>query len=168
MFSIGENIIYGTNGICRVGEIRTNPFDASDSRLYYILYPLFDTSNSKIFTPVDNDNVVIRRPVSRDFAEDFFKQIPEIGLVEVEDERKRREAYRSAVQTTDLFKYISVIKTVVKRRASFKKLRRRLPDLDNDFEHTARNCLYGELATVLDLDREEVHNRIVDLTEGDL
>ena len=72
------------------------------------------------------------------------------------------------VQTTDLFKYISVIKTVVKRRASFKKLRRRLPDLDNDFEHTARNCLYGELATVLDLDREEVHNRIVDLTEGDL
>ena len=72
MFSIGENIIYGTNGICRVGEIRTNPFDASDSRLQYILYPLFDTSNSKIFTPVDNDNIVIRRPVSRDFAEDLF------------------------------------------------------------------------------------------------
>ncbi|MBO4322594.1 MAG: CarD family transcriptional regulator [Clostridia bacterium] len=165
MYSIGEHIIYGTNGICRIGEIRSNPFDPSDERLFYILYPLFDTSNSKIFTPVDNPNVVMRRPVSKEAAERLFDLIPDIGTVEVDDERKRREIYRNAVQTTDLEKYISVIKTVVKRRAAFRKLRRRLPDLDNDFEHTARNCLYGELATVLGIEREEVHNRIVLLTE---
>ena len=41
MYGIGEHVIYGTNGICRVGKVCRSPFDPSDSRLFYVLYPLF-------------------------------------------------------------------------------------------------------------------------------
>jgi len=165
MYQIGEHVIYGTNGICRVGDICASPFDAADKRQYYVLIPLFDTSNSVIYTPVDNGNVIMRRPISREMAEQLLERIPELGLIAVGEERRRKDEYRIAVQSTDPESFIMVIKTVVKRRAEFKKLRRRLPDLDNDFEHTARNCLYGELADVLGVDREEIHNRITALTE---
>ncbi len=166
MYGIGEHVIYGTNGICRVGKVCRSPFDPSDSRLFYVLYPLFDLSNSVIYTPVDNPAVVMRPPVSRKEAVDLFGKIPELDIITVPEEKKRKEYYREAVRTTMLTEYIRVIKTVVRRRAEFKKMRRRLPDLDNDFEHTSRNCLYGEIADVLGIDREEVHRRIKELTEN--
>ncbi|MCQ2428115.1 MAG: CarD family transcriptional regulator [Clostridia bacterium] len=166
MYEIGEHIIYGTNGICRVGKIIGSPFDPSDSRPFYVLYPLYDSSNSVIYTPVDNENIVMRLPISREAAKELLESIPRLGVIDVGEEKKRREVYRSAVQSTDPEKFIRVIKTVVRRRAEFRKLRRRLPDLDNDFEHTARNCLYGELADVLGVEREEIHRKITELIES--
>ena len=56
--------------------------------------------------------------------------------------------------------FVKILKTVRARREVFRRTRRRVPDLDNDFEFTAKNCLYGELCTVLGIPREEIH-RIV-------
>ena len=62
MFSVGELMIYGTNGVCRVDEICNSPFDSSDTRLFYKLTPTPDRSNLVIYTPVDNDKVIMRPP----------------------------------------------------------------------------------------------------------
>ena len=164
MFEIGDRIVYGTNGVCTVREIRNSPFDQADSRLFYVLVPIYDTANLVIYTPVENTSVVMRQMVTRDYAEDLLHRVADIGLVEVDIEKRRREIYRSLVQTTDLESYVSLIKTVAGRRADFRKTRRRLPDLDNDFEHTARNALYGELAQVLGVEREEIHRLIEEAT----
>ena len=54
MFEIGELIMYGTNGVCRVEGFTRSPFDADDEREYYILKPIHDQSNLVIYTPVEN------------------------------------------------------------------------------------------------------------------
>lgn len=163
MFNIGDHIVYGTNGVCRIVEIRNSPFDENDKRLFYVLEPVYDISNSVFYTPVENNNIVIRPLVSAEYARALLAKIREIELVHVEIEKKRRDVYRDLVMTTDPEKFISVIKTVAQRRREFRKTRRRLPDLDNDFEHTSRHCLYGELAEVLGIEREEVHNMVEEL-----
>ena len=94
MYGIGEHVIYGTNGICRVGKVCRSPFDPSDSRLFYVLYPLFDLSNSVIYTPVDNPAVVMRPPVSKKEAEDLFGMIPELDIITVPEEKKRKDCCR--------------------------------------------------------------------------
>ena len=35
MFEIGDLIMYGTNGVCRVTGFCSSPFDANDKREYY-------------------------------------------------------------------------------------------------------------------------------------
>ncbi|MBO7375660.1 MAG: CarD family transcriptional regulator [Clostridia bacterium] len=164
MYSVGERIVYGNSGVCEVKEIIPSPFGKpGDGRLFYVLAPVFDTSNMMIYTPVDCDNVVIREPVSADCARSLLDRIPLIEPLEIPVEKQRREIYREIVRRTDLADYVSVIKTVEIRRAEFKKTRRRLPDMDSDAEHTSRNCLYCEIACALGIEREEVHNIVSEL-----
>ena len=40
MFEIGEHIVYGINGICRVESIGPSPYDKNDTRTFYLLIPV--------------------------------------------------------------------------------------------------------------------------------
>ncbi len=164
MFSVGELLIYGTNGVCRVDEVCSSPFDAADTRLFYKLTPTPDRANLVIYTPIDNEKVVIRPLMSECEARELLASLSEIGIIEVPLEKKRRDIYRELVATAEPKVYVSIIKTVAQRREEFKRTRRRLPDIDNDAEHIAKTGLYGELAAVLGLSREEIHNMITEKT----
>lgn len=157
MFEIGELIVYGTNGVCRVKDICHSPFDANDERLFYTLAPINDNSNLVIYTPIDNESVTMRPLISAETAKNILEGIKNIEIVEVPVEKRRRDVYREIMQTGDPTEYVRLIKTVSYRRSEFRRTRRRLPDLDNDFEHAAKNCLYGELAQVLGKAREEIN-----------
>ena len=64
MFSIGEYIVYGMNGVCKVEEIGPMNMSGVDSdKIYYTLLPLY-TKGSRVFTPVDNQKVVMRPVIS--------------------------------------------------------------------------------------------------------
>ena len=160
MFQIGDLLFYGTNGVCRVSEICSSPFDSTDTRSFYKLTPISEHSTLVIFTPIDNDRVVMRPLISKEEAEALIARLKEIEKVAVAVEKYRKDAYREAIREGAPEGFVKIIKTVRARREVFRKTRRRVPDLDNDFEFTAKNCLYGELCTVLGIPREEIH-RIV-------
>lgn len=48
MFAVGEYIVYGTNGICRVEGIGPAPYDKSDTRVFYLLVPVNNPLSSTI------------------------------------------------------------------------------------------------------------------------
>ena len=160
MFQIGDLLFYGTNGVCRVSEICSSPFDSTDTRSFYKLTPISEHSTLVIYTPIDNDRVVMRPLISKEEAEALIARLGEIEKVAVAVEKYRKDAYREAIREGAPEGFVKILKTVRARREVFRKTRRRVPDLDNDFEFTAKNCLYGELCTVLGIPREEIH-RIV-------
>ncbi len=160
MFNIGDLLFYGTNGVCRVSEICSSPFDSNDARQFYKLTPIAENSSLVIYTPVDNTQIIMRPLISKEEAEALVARIPYIEKVSVAIEKHRKENYRETIREGNPEGYVKIIKTVRARREYFKRTRRRVPDLDNDFEHTARLCLYGELSTVLGVSREEI-SRIV-------
>jgi len=76
MFSVGDKIIYGENGVCTVDKIA--PLDMSGSsadKLYYHLSPLIGTGT--YFTPVDS-NAFMRPVISREEAEALVASIDSI------------------------------------------------------------------------------------------
>jgi len=76
MFSVGDKIIYGENGVCTVDKIA--PLDMSGSsadKLYYHLSPLIGTGT--YFTPVDS-NAFMRPVISREEAEALIASIDSI------------------------------------------------------------------------------------------
>ena len=165
MFKTGDLLFYGTNGVCRVSEICSSPFDASDTRSFYKLTPISDHSSLVIFTPVDNTSVIIRERITKEEAEDLISRLHEIEKIAVSIEKQRKEAYREAIRENRPEGFVKIIKTVRARREEFRRTRRRVPDLDNDFEFTAKNCLYGELSQVLGISREEIHKIVSDRIE---
>ena len=52
MFSVGEKIIYGENGVCTVEKIGSLPMDGAGGKVYYHLTPLIGSGT--YFAPVDS------------------------------------------------------------------------------------------------------------------
>ena len=162
MFQIGDLLFYGTNGVCRVSEICSSPFDSSDTRSFYKLTPIAENTSLVIYTPVENTQVVMRSLISKEEAEALLARIASIEKVSVAIEKHRKDAYRETIREGNPEGFVKIIKTVRARRELFRRTRRRVPDMDNDFEHTAKTCLYGELSAVLGICREEIHRIITE------
>ena len=85
MFSVGDKIIYGENGVCTVDKIAALPMSGVPrDKMYYHLSPL--VGSGVYFAPVDS--AVFMRPVlSRDEAEALIDAIPSIEPAVCNDNR---------------------------------------------------------------------------------
>ena len=117
MFEVGEYIVYGINGICRVEKICPSPFDPADTRLFYLLVPLKNPTSSTIYTPVDNQRVPMRRLMTREQIHSLIDSMPAIDELTVPIEKQRREIYRETIGALEPTGYVQVMKTVHRRRA---------------------------------------------------
>ena len=160
MFEIGEHIVYGTSGICRVEEICTSPYDKNDTRSFYLLIPVHNPMGSTIYTPVDNDRVPMRRLMTREEIDTLICMIPGIEPVQVPVEKQRREIYRSTVFALRPEGYVSVMKTVARRREELTAARKHFPVSDMEYGRIAKHLLYSECAHVLGVPEDSMEGYI--------
>lgn len=149
MFEIGDYIVYGINGICRVESIGPSPYDKADTRTFYLLIPVNNPMSSTIYTPVDNERVPMRRLMTREEIEALILALPEIETLTVPIEKQRREIYRTTINALDPEGYVKVIKTVNRRRAELTAARKHFPMTDLEYGRLARHLLCSECAHVL-------------------
>ncbi len=159
MFNKGDCIVYGTNGVCRVTEVCDSPFGNNDSRSYYALNPLND-KGSVIYTPVEGGRIPFRPLYSKEEIEKLLDRMDDIPGIVVKNEKQRRDSYRVAMSSASPEAYISIIKTVAKRRENAFENHRQLAVTDAEYERQAKNCLYSEFALVLGLPLSEVEGYI--------
>ena len=162
MFAVGEYIVYGINGICRVEEICASPFDATDTRTYYLLIPLNNPMSSTIYTPVDNERVPMRRLMTAEEIERFIAVMPCIEVLEVPLEKQRREIYRSTLGALHPEGYVRVMKTVDRRREQLAAAHKHFPVSDLEYGRLAKHLLYSEIALVLGMEERSVEAYIAE------
>lgn len=149
MYQAEDYIVYGANGVCRITEICKSPFSPDDERMYYVMKPISDTGTSVIYTPVDNDKIMMRPLMTEREIQMLGERIPHLPLLEVEAEKQRRTVYRTVMATADAEMYVRLLKTVAFRRTSAREKRKRLPEMDYEYESLAKRCLSAEVSIVL-------------------
>ena len=162
MFSIGDYMVYGINGVCLVQDICASPFDKKDTRTFYLLRPLGASSGSVIYTPTDNEQVPMRPLMTKEQAEGLIGRMSELEPLEIPTEKMRRDLYRQAMHSCDPEQYVRLIKTVYHRRMDMMQQHKRLSETDSDFERNAKLSLYHELSVVLDVQYSEVEKYLVE------
>lgn len=162
MFELGDKIVYGFEGVFCVSEYTASPIDKSDERVFYILRPVMGSENNLVVTPSEGGVTPMRAIMSRDEALALIERVGEIGEVVVENERGRRDAYREVLGHCRGEDFVSLIKTVRRRRRDFLAMKRRMSETDTDFESRAKNCLYSELAVVLEITRQEAEAMVLE------
>lgn len=163
MFKIDDFVVYGINGVCKVIDVCPSPFDKRDTRLFYVMQPLFGVGNSTIYTPADNEPQRIRPLISRADAEALVSAPPAIETVQVEIEKKRRDAYHAVMQEGSPLSYLKILKSVKLRRIETSENKKHLPDVDVEYEAKAKKCLYGELAVALDREYGDIEPMIKEM-----
>lgn len=160
MFSIGDKIIYGSDGVFTVTEYASSPIDKNDTRQFYVLHPVHGPVGNIIMTPVDNEKAKIRPVMSYVEALAFIDSMPSVEILTVEREKNRREVYRKTLELASAEAMVAIIKTVAERRKELAKIKKRPSESDNDYEKKAKHCLYGELSVALEIPFSEVERFI--------
>lgn len=160
MFKIGEYVVYGMNGVCRVEEIGTMNLSGIDSnKEYYTLLPLY-TKGSRVFTPVDNRKVVMRPVISRQDACNLIDEMKSVERIEVADDKHRELAYKEALKSCDCRELVRIINTVVKRKKERLAQGKKMSACDERYLKQAQDSLYGEFAISLKMEKDEVEDYI--------
>jgi CarD family transcriptional regulator len=161
MYKIGDLIIYGSEGVCRIEDIGIPEHSETEKdRQYYTIQSLY--LNERIFSPVDS--VVFMRPIiSHNEAENLIRQMPDVE-VQVYDNRNLNlleEHYRHFMQTHKCCDLIYIIKSVYLKQKSAIETKKKLGQIDTRYLKRAEDMLYGEFAIALGIPKESVKDYIL-------
>ena len=156
MFEIGDYVVYGSNGVCKITKIgHVDLPGISQEKLYYTMKPCY-VKSSEISAPVDNRQVVLRKVMSKEEASEFVQEIPKIKKIQVTEEKKRETMYKEALYSCEPVRIASLIKTIGDRIKERQAEGKKVTSSDSRFFHMAEDSLFGELAISLEMNKEDV------------
>ncbi len=161
MFKVGDYIIYGNNGVCKVVDIgNIDSPGISKDRIYYTLCPLY-TKGNKIFTPADNQKVKMRSVLTKEEATDLIDDIKNIDSLWILDEKKREMEYKEAFRKCDCRELVKIIKTIYMRKQMRLTEGKKLTAGDKKYFDMAEESLYSELAIPLEMNKDAVKEFVI-------
>ena len=157
MFSVGDKIIYGENGVCTVESIGPlSMAGAPKDKLYYYLSPLIGSGT--YFAPVDS-GAYMRPVMSRDEAEALIDAMPGIQPAICTDNRFNHvdAFYKELFKQHSCEALVSIVKGL-KSRMSDRKTKSSRAEATMK---RAKDILHGELSVALEIDVKDVEGYIV-------
>lgn len=154
MFKVGEYVVYGNTGVCKVEEVGPLPIGSSDKD-YYTLVPVYGR-NSRIYAVVDNNKVVMRPILTKKESDALINKIEEIDALPIRDEKRREEVYKETMKTCDCKEWVRIIKTLYSRKMDRISKGKKVTSSDERYLQMAEENLYGELALSLKMPKEKV------------
>ena len=118
MFSKGDLLQYGNNGVCKIEDIVWGMAGGYDSGTqYYLMVPISNVSN-RIYLPVNNDKAKVRPVISKKDAEAILAQIDELKEYTIVNEKQCETVYKEALYSLDLCRWLELLKTLCMRKTS--------------------------------------------------
>ncbi|MDO5517483.1 MAG: CarD family transcriptional regulator [Clostridium sp.] len=160
MFKINDYIVYGDNGICKVVDIGVPSVSCSKDKVYYTLEPVYESG--KIFTPVDNDRIVMRNLIKKEDAEKLIASINSMEPYWIDDYREREMKFKEVIKSCDCSQEVLLIKSVLERKEACKSTGRKLSQNDDKFLKRAKEKIVTEFSIAFDMPSEMVDKYIKD------
>jgi len=156
MFAVGDYIIYGNHGVCRVDKIGTVSLCMADkNKEYYTLCPIYK-NDATVYAPVENPKLIIRPILTKEEIEELINEIPLLDIVWIGNDKERELQYKAALRSCDCKKLIRIIKTLYQRKMDRIKDGKKVTVVDERYFRQAEDQLYGELAFAMNLERSQV------------
>lgn len=148
MYQIGELVQYGTSGVCRVEEIVQGVPGLQADTKCYLLIPV-GRKEEKIYTPVDNDKVKMRRILSREEVNELMKNASQIEKLVISNEKQCESIYREELYSVDCYRWLGLLKTLYARRAARTALGKKVTTTDERYLKSVEERLKEELTLII-------------------
>ena len=157
MFHIGDTVMYGGSGVCRITDVKEEKV-AGERQTYYMLTPLRDP-RSTYYCPVDRAEK-LRPLLTEKEARNLLQRAPETETVRIPEDGPRREQFTAMLKSGDHLQLIRLIRSLLCHRREREAAGKRLSLADQRILEEARRMLYGELTHVLSLPPDRVSRYI--------
>ena len=149
MYQVGEYIVYGLEGVCRVTEIGHPRLSGiPKDRLYYTLEPY--SRAGAVYIPVDTDQYM-RYPLSREEIEAYLFDLPSLPLCSElpTDARMVTAYYMEILHSHDCRRILQMCKTIYCKQCALSGSRKSLSVTDMRYWKQGEELLASEIGYVL-------------------
>ena len=156
MFSIGDTVTYGINGVCRI-ESETTRKVKGENKKYLVLKPVFQ-DNATVYVPLDNEGLVgrMKKTLTNEEAQNIIESIPQCKEEWISSDGERTKKFKEIMMSGDSKALTKMVRTLYLHREKQFAKGRKLHASDEHLLHDAENILFGELALALGILPEEV------------
>ncbi len=155
MYKIGDTVLYGSEGVCKITQITEKCF--GDSAIeYYILTPVFN-ERSTFFVPTKNETLVSRmKPILTNG--EIMELISSTDETDewVENDIERKELFKSIISSGEIKSVISILKSIIHHKEMLDSVGKKLHKADETVLKESQKILYEELAMEMELSKDEV------------
>lgn len=162
MFTVGQNVIYGQYGVCRVEAVGPLKFLRDRMVKYYTLRPLYGANGTKYYVPVDAASSL--DPVmSQEEAIDGLTKLRsmKISINRITKANVLTAHYQDLIASHRLDGYLRLYKEVCHKEMQLREKGKKLGRIDTQFYKLAEQRLSGEFSVILnepiDLSRSRLH-----------
>jgi len=164
MFKVGDFIVYGTKGVCKVEDITEMQMGDMPRGQYYVLQPVGQTG-SKIYVAVGNQKTMMRSILTEEQAKELIHSIPEIELLWIDNDKAREEKYKACIRTCECRELVKIIKMLYLRKQKRISEGKKITATDEKYLRIAEDNLYAELSIPLGIEKSQMPDYIREVIE---
>lgn len=167
MYQIGELVQYGSTGVCKVTQIKSQTLpNTEEERLYYVLEPLYKAC--VISVPVDSDKVFMRPIITRAEADRLISEIPTHQYPAYHNRATKELAghYDALLKSHRCENWIELTMSIYTKKQDQLSKKRKFGSVDERFLKQAEDLLFGEFAAALEIPKDQVQSYIATKVES--
>ncbi len=166
MPSVGQTVVYGTQGVCTVREISMLKLGKTKGE-YYVLSPI-DDPGSTVYVPTSNETLMSKlRPVlTAEEADALISEAMREPLEWIVSDAERKAVCDDTVKNGDRKQLMRLVAMLYRRREALKDQKKHFHNVDAQYLKTAERMLHGELAYALGIAVDDVVEYIRSFSEA--
>lgn len=161
MYQIGEQVVYGSHGVCRVTEVETRTVDRK--RVEYLVLEPQGQPGSRYLVPSGNPNAMAKlHPILSREELDALLLSPAVRQdAWITDENLRKQSYRELISSGDRVALLRMVRTLNRHKKEQAALGRKFHQCDDNFLRDAQRLIDTEFSAVLDIPTSQVQEYIL-------
>lgn len=158
-FAVGDLVIYGETGVCRVVDIVEKEFLEVVQQCYK-LQPIYQSC--VIFTPAEGGNVFMRKIITSEEAEGIISGLKtrEPAVYNARSSRELSDIYDKIIKQHDCDALALLMRSIYEKRQKLIAQKKKLSAIDERYMKKAEDLLFGEIAAALGIEKRDVAERI--------
>ena len=160
MYQIGEQVVYGVHGVCRVVDQEERVIDRK--RVVYLALEPVGQDGSRYLVPTHNAAAMSK--VKAMLSQEEFSKLMDSEEVRadgwIRDENLRKQTYRELISSGDRVRLMQMVRTLYRHKAAQSAAGRKVHLCDDNFLRDAEKLLTGEVSVVMGMDPEQARQYI--------
>ena len=160
MFSVGDTVVYGTQGVCTIKDISTLKLGRVKGE-YYILAPVADPG-SVVYVPASNEKLLgkMRAVLCREEADALILDALREPLPWISDDASRKSFCDDIVKNGSRKELMRLVGMLYRHREELRQQKKHFHNIDAQYLKTAERLLHDELAYALSIPTDQVPDYI--------
>lgn len=158
MYQIGDQVVYGMHGVCRVRDLEKQLVDRK--RITYLMLEPLAQEGARYLVPTHNEATMAKiRPMLSAQELDELLVSPQIRADGwIRDENQRKQYYRELITSGDPGRLLQMIYALYRHKENQTQAGRKVHLADDNFLRDAEKLLSSEISVTMNLPPEEARH----------